>query len=561
MTLHTGRRWVLATLLALLSLSALSTATLMRRDEHALVVPLTYEPTSDLFTASMSIGSHGSTYNLVVDTGSPFLVLQKDAFHPSPSTFDPQNGGQPDIGGGGYLFTTPDADKEGGDGEKPKMHFVTDTAWLNEAGGQRAGGAAKEGNVTVGLSQLDDLKEAQGILGLSPPFSMVGAGSAGGQQQQKGGGGAKGKRDAPAPSSPPAAGGRGDAGKGGNQASGKLPSLDVSFLHSFLSPDHRKTLGMTGSSHFYLDFTPSTINNPVPLGELVFPLTGTTVPTSASGYNFSAAISVDPSSGSTYPAHPFWGIAHRPDLRFVLDDAVLADVRIDAVLLDSGTSGVIGPPSEVAKIFAAAKNRIVTTPSPAGGEKVVLGKAACDATLRMGFELGARKRALFEALRRTAQPDGRFVEAKHDATDWIKRAYVDGWSAWKSYADNVHAGIHNIFQGLADLFHLDTPLAPTDGASLAKRHLLGMRRLHRRNPLLIGVGLLNNGSPAQDNAASQAEQCQVSLMGSPQVEAMFPSNGPDFKVWILGLEFFQSNLVYHNLDTAQTVVVPRNTPA
>lgn len=471
---------------------------------------------------------------------------------------------------GGFLFTTPEPDKKGDGEEKPKMHFVTDKAWLNEGAGERAGGGAKEGKVTVGLAQLDDLKEAQGILGLSPPFSLIGAGFGGGQgspsanEQQKSGGNGKGKRDVKTNAASPPAGGGSDDKKGGHesaQPSAKLPSLDVSFLHSYLSPSNREILGMTGSSHFYLDFSPSTILNPVPTGELVFPLTGTTLPTSTSEYNYSASITIDPSSGSTYPSHPFWGIAHRPDLRFFLGDTILPDVRIDAILLDSGTSGIIGPPSEVSKIFTATKNRVVSA-TPNGGDKVVLGKARCEDNLRMGFEVGVGHRALFESVRRTAQPNGRFVEAKHDVEDWNKRELTDGWVAWKSYADHVHNGIRGFVQGLTDWIHLFTP----GRVAIAKRHLHGHRRM-RRQLLQVGTDLLDNGNgaPAQDNAAggdgADDKQCQVSLMGSPQVEKMFPSNGPNFKVWILGLEFFQSNLVYHNLDTAQTVIVPRNSPA
>lgn len=121
--------------------------------------------------------------------------------------------------------------------------------------------------------------------------------------------------------------------------------------------------------------------------------------------------------------------------------------------------------------------------------------------------------------------------------------------------------------GLSDWLHLFPP-ADADGAAIAKRHLRS-HKLLRRVPLLrVGVDLLPpSAAPpaAQDNASGAAEpdekNCQVSLIGSPQVEAMFPSNGPNFKVWILGLEFFQSNLIYHNLDTAQTVVVPRNSPS
>ncbi len=232
-----------------------SFGSLIKRDNHDLVIPLTYEPASLLMTASISIGKPASSYNLIVDTGSPFLVLQSSIYHQTQSTWDPSDAPQPDLGKGGYMTTTPGADDKK-EPVSPKMHFVTDTAYLNEGSGQRAGGGAKGGNVTVGLTQLDDLKKANGILGLSPPFSSVKAPA---QPQQGGAGEGGGKRKRHAGS---AAGGSG----GGGPPIG--PSLDVSFLHSYLSPDHRKTLGITGSSHFYVTLSASS-NNP-PTGELIF---------------------------------------------------------------------------------------------------------------------------------------------------------------------------------------------------------------------------------------------------------------------------------------------------
>lgn len=531
---------ILAHLLLVSVLSSFCRATLSRRDTHALVVPLTYSPESNLMTASVSIGSTRSTYNLILDTGSPFLVLQNTSFHPSTTSFDPST--QPDLGGAqGYMTTTPEPSSKAP--VKPKIHFVVDTAFLNEASGERAGAGARAGNATIGLTTLDDLKGAQGILGLSPPFSMIKSG--------------------PEPRPPPKqtrAEGKKKKEEKRDSSGGKLPSLDVSFLHSYLSPNQRKVLGITGSSHFYIDLSPSTSLHPLPFGELVFPLSGTSLPTTTSGYNYSSAITITPESGSTYPAHPFWGIAHRPDLLFTLNNTPLANVRIDALLLDSGTSGIIAPPSEVAKIFATLPSIHSSTPA---GTSAVLGRTACSADLQMGISVGGQQ-AKFQVVRRTVQKDGTFVQAKHDAEsvdEWSKRSAYDGLVRWKSYVDSgVNAylqGVGRFVRGLTGFWRLPP----------RKRHL-------KKRLLQIGVNLLTpdppepptaQQAPAQDNAnphpppaADDLDQCQISLMGSPQVEAMFPSNGPDFKVWILGIEFFQSNLVYHNLDTAQTVIVPRN---
>lgn len=546
----TATRWLLTTVLFTLT-SWPCIAQLGKRDSHSLVIPLAYEPTSSLMTASITIGSTHNTYNLIVDTGSPFLVLQNSSFRATSSTWDPHSADQPDLDGAqGYITTTPNANDKKGP-VKPKIHFVTDVAWLNEASGQRAGAGAKQGNVTLGLTTLDDLKGAQGILGLSPPFSMVkSAGpSAPPQQQQKGAerqAKAKDKRDN-APKAPPAS----SASSG---QSGSLPSLDVSFLHSYLSVQQRKLLGLTGSSHFYLDFSPASTESPTPIGELVLPLSGTTLPTSVSGYDYNASVTIDPSSGSTYPSHPFWGIAHRSDVSFFLNGTVLPDVKIDALLLDSGTSGIIAPPSEVRKIFAATQGSVTSSSPP--NSQAVLGKTSCTSELNMGFSFGSRGSKLkFEAVRRSVGSNGKFVHAQHDGEvsqddDWMKRGLNDSLTAWKSYVDVGIGGLDSIATGLTGWMHLP---------------IIGKRRvnLHKR---LLSVGLADTATPDRDlekltiapsRAQFRADQCPVSLMGSPQVEAMFPSNGPDFKVWILGIEFFQSNLVYHNLDTAQTVIVPR----
>lgn len=424
-----------------------SFGSLIKRDNHDLVIPLTYEPASLLMTASISIGKPASSYNLIVDTGSPFLVLQSSIYHQTQSTWDPSDAPQPDLGKGGYMTTTPGADDKK-EPVSPKMHFVTDTAYLNEGSGQRAGGGAKGGNVTVGLTQLDDLKKANGILGLSPPFSSVKAPA---QPQQGGAGEGGGKRKRHAGS---AAGGSG----GGGPPIG--PSLDVSFLHSYLSPDHRKTLGITGSSHFYVTLSASS-NNP-PTGELIFPLSGTNLPPSIPGFAYENAITIDPSSGSTFPTHPFWGIAHRKDLHFYLDDAILPDIKIDAILLDSGTSGIVGPPSEVNKIFAAASPSRIANTSPQGS-KAVLGKANCAAPMKMGFEIGDGKRAGFDGVRRKIEVNGQQLKQTRNVNQpWVdpntSQQRADGLMPWKSYVDmgvnSYVQGVNNVVQGVTGWLHL-----------------------------------------------------------------------------------------------------------
>ncbi|SPO31383.1 uncharacterized protein UTRI_06513 [Ustilago trichophora] len=579
--------WLLATLF--LTLTFATATSLIRRDEHNIVIPLSYEPISNLLTATMSIGHPAaSTYNLIVDTGSPFLVLQNASFHKQPSTWDPFGPKQPDIGDGGYITTDkePNGKKEP---VKPKMHFVTDTAWLNEGSGMRAGGGAKAGNVTVGLTQLDDLKGAQGILGLSPPFDKLGSGQSG---SGGGGGGAaagrKRKRHASEANQQPPPSGSGGGGGGGGGGD-HLPSLDVSFLHSYMSSDHRKTLSITGSSHFYLNFAASTTTS-LPTGELVFPLSGTSLPTNIAGFSFDKTILIDPSTGSTYPKHPFWGIAHNPDLRFYLDDVILPDVKIDAILFDSGTSGIVAPPSEVRKIFSASKGRIVT--SSTKDSPAVLGKAACSEEIRMGFEIGVGKRADFGAIRRVVdQKDGTFRKTQHNdagTQGWVRRGMGDGMMQWKSYVDagvqRYVKGVEGVVGGIADWLYLWIPVGSGDryghggwlgGGSKRKRHLAHYRHHQQeKRTLTIGTNLLGGDSddgkddptqttqpqPQQPQTKGNNDQkCEITLMGSPQVEAMFPSPNPTspLKVWILGIEFFQKNLVYHNIDTFITAIVPR----
>nr|CDI56795.1 hypothetical protein BN887_04368 [Melanopsichium pennsylvanicum 4] len=543
-------------------------------------------------TAAVAIGTPETFYNLIADTGSPFLVLQNSAFHRTSSTWDAfGEANQPKISGAvGYMTTTPEPTSAGDSPVKSKMHFVIDTACL----GQRAGVGSKAGNATLALTDMKELKVANGILGLSPPFDKVGAGFNSGRAGGDGGGSSsaskKSKRTAssyPAnsnPNTPPA-----------SVANSQPPSQDVSFTHAFFSSEHRTALGMTGSSHFYLALSPSTPSSPLPGGQLVFPLTGTTLPTDLDGYDTQSAIYIGPESGSTFPKHPFWGIAHRPDLKFYLDDKVLDDVKVDAILLDSGTSGIVGPPSEVNKIFqAVGKDRIQIT-SPKGASKAVLGKAKCgdNAEFKMGFEIGAGKRAGFIAVRQNLPESYQL----HDGDDLGANSSEEGGGvlgasnpkeggddlganpsegggalmAWKSYINagvtSYTNGINGALQVFHDWLHPSSPpgLGGTGAGGAAAGGggggggVLGLgllkRNLHQKFSLSNAPGSKAAAS-ATPEVGGHDKNCEVTLMGSPQVDAMFPSS-PGLKIWIVGLEFFQQNLVYHNIDTAVTAIVAR----
>jgi hypothetical protein len=457
-------------------------------DEHNIVIPLAFEPDSQLMTATLAVGSPANTYDLVLDTGSPLVVVQDSVFHKTASTSD---AAQPEMGDmQGYVTTTP----AGGDGApvKPTMHFITDLAYLVQGSGVEAGGGALAGNMTLALAGLP--LKAQGILGLSPPFNKVQA----------------------------------KPGKDGEKT--KIPSADVSFLGSYLSDDGRKRLGITGASHFYTAMAPPTDSTPAS-GQLVFPKEGTTVPT-VEGYDAGAAITIDPNSGSTFPGHPFWGIAHRHDLRFVIDDHVLDSVRIDALLLDTGTAGVVGPPSEVAKIIDATQGRLKRTSSD---PKQVVADAACDLPIQLGFEIGG-KRTTFTAIRKPSPAAPQYIRM---AVDGQGSENVQAVQAIKSYQT---AGVNVHLQQMRNSVDALTGLIGSPSASR-------LRRMQKRNPLLQNAHLADS--------ADSGQRCSLSLTGNPQVDQMFPQNGPDFKVWILGTEFFQQNLVYHNIDSAVTTIIPR----
>ncbi|KAJ1584335.1 hypothetical protein NDA11_007713 [Ustilago hordei] len=556
-------------------------------DKHNLVCPLTYSPESQLLTASVSIGTPASTYNLVVDTGSPFFVIQSGSFHSTSSTYDPDPTSDGVEMGGGYMTTNPDPRKDAGP-VKPKMKFMLDTGFLNEGSGQRAGGGAMGGNLTISLSDLGgQLKGANGILGLSPSMDHI--------------------------SQPPMSQ-KGQRHRHNTAAQGQEAGQaeDPSFLHSFLSSDHKEKLGMKGDSHFYLAFSPS---NP-PTGELVFPLSGDSLPRSIPTYSYGDAIAIDPSSGSTYPAHPFWGLAHRRDLSFLMDSAIVPDIQIDALLFDSGTSGIIAPPSEVEKIFKAAKSRINTIPPPKGSG-VITGQAKCSEGLKFGFGIGDKQASFLSIRPKTSDQQMGANRMRYSEAD-TSEASENPLLKWKSYID---AGVNVYLSGLQNTLGLisvnlkkrhmvklmkreffmllgkkvpftpppppraksppaSEPKAKSDAKDLSsqdnvvklkKREFFLLKLLGQKvpvfppppaNPPPAPKPKVQSGGErpsSQTNNGGQVEDmCEVTLVGSPQVEQMFPANGKDFKPWILGMEFFQENLMYFNLDSAQTVIVPRN---
>ena len=509
-------------------------------DEQNLVCPLTYSHESQLLTASVSIGTPASTYNLIVDTGSPFLVVESGSFHSTSSTYDPDPTSDGVEMGGGYMTTNPDPRKDAGP-VQAKMKFILDTGFLNEGSGQRAGGGAIGGNLTIGLSDLGgQLKGANGILGLSPSMDRASQPS----MLQEG----QGHRGAT-----PAQ--KGEAGHG----------EDPSFLHSFLSSDHKEKLGMKGHSHFYLAFNPS---NP-PTGELVFPLSGDSLPPSIPTYSYGDAIAIDPSSGSTYPAHPIWGLAHRHDLSFLIDSAIVPDIQIDALLFDSGTSGIMGPPSEVEKIFNAAKSRINTIPPPQGSG-VITGKAKCSEGLKFGFGIGDKQASFLSIRPKPSNQETGGNRLRYSAVD-TPEASENPLLTWKSYIDvgvNVYlSGLQNTLGSISVNLKKKRRMVKLKKRDFFLFKLLGQKfpasppPPDNPPPAPKPKGQGGGGSqPSQDNNGGQAEEdmCEVTLVGSPQVEQMFPANGKDFKPWILGMEFFQENLMYFNLDSAQTVIVPRN---
>ncbi len=86
-------------------LVALSLALGVWGDEHNIVIPLAFEPDSQLMTATLAVGSPANTYDLVLDTGSPLVVVQDSVFHKTASTSD---AAQPEMGDmQGYVTTTP----------------------------------------------------------------------------------------------------------------------------------------------------------------------------------------------------------------------------------------------------------------------------------------------------------------------------------------------------------------------------------------------------------------------------------------------------------------------
>lgn len=402
-------------------------------------------------------------------------------------------------------------DQEGSGSDDAPAHFVTDSGWLNE--GNRAGGGAKAGNLSVCLTTLDKMEAVQGVLGLRAPLSAV-------KPQENAGG--KGKRDG--------------------------PSLDVTFIHAYLSPPNRKVLGITGDNHFYIHFSPPTPDTPAS-GELVFPLSGTTLSPKIEGYSYADAITITPQDGLTFPHSPLWGVAHRPDLSFLLDGAPPEGVQVDALMFDSGTSGIIGPPEEVRKIFAATHGRVQDV-SPKGsvkGVEVVLGKAKCGERLGLGVAIGDR-RAMFEGTKGNVKDERRLHASDRSQFEPSGgQGEVGGWLLpwWKTYA--------NFPPGQNLLGFLSNPVLPI---SLRKRHL--HRKLAKRTwgLLHLGLGQTSIGAEQEQPEEEKEEQCGVTVIGSSDVKKV-AKNAGDLKIWILGKEFFDSNLAYFNVDKEMVMIVPR----
>ncbi len=224
--------------------------------------------------------------------------------------------------------------------------------------------------------------------------------------------------------------------------------------------------------------------------------------------------------------------------------------------------------------------------------------------MKMGFEIGDGKRAGFDGVRRKIEVNGQQLKQTRNVNQpWVdpntSQQRADGLMPWKSYVDmgvnSYVQGVNNVVQGVAGWLHLlwqpwlgpigggyggyggslpsttEGDNAAVDGGGggtglglgLRKRSPPHQRRHHKRTLLNVALGTqeYTDAHPnpnSGDKKEEEQKDCDVTIMGSPQVEQMFPSNGPEpLKVWIVGMEFFQQNLVYHNLDTAQTVILPR----
>lgn len=523
--------WSLATLSLLLFSLCLA-------DEHNMVIPLTYEPQSRLVTASISIGNPANSYTLYADTGSPFLFLQNSLFRRTSSTFDPD---MPDLEmgpGAGFITTDPD-DGSGGPVQPKKMHYLTDTAWFNEGelGGMvgRAGGGAKSGNATIVVGELEGLGKAQGLLGMGPPLSNTGDGFKNAKEEQEGK--KKKRRKRSHPSTPP------------SPKQGQLPSLDPTFLHSFFSPSFRQKMGITGASHFYLALNPAG-------GELVLPLSTTDLPTDRTGYDYDKKITIDPASGAIFPKLPFWGVAHNPSLGFLLDDTQVMDVRVDAVMFDSGTTGIIGPLNEVGKLFNATAGRVDGQILHNG--TTLAGKVKCGEKMRLGMQLGEGKNVYFDGVRQNSQGQGdggkgrQLSQASHTALDWGQQADAAQQRPISPWKNMVSQGIESYLQGLGNFFHILSPVGKKQKRTLD----FGMLQLGTAAPQKKKQGEM--AGDYGEGVAGETKDCDATVIGSHQVELMFLGNGPNLKVWILGIEWFMQYLVYFNVDDGRVVIVPRS---
>lgn len=511
-------------------------------------VPLEYDAKSNLYTTVVRIGTPARSYRTLVDTGSAFLLLQRSEVDVDRSAtlvsttrhpFPPSSHGKQDSDStpqkvdikGKFTFTN--ADGSGQSSNVGDMHFFSDTFEFASAGG---GSGLRHGDVVVGSTALGDLKGMDGILGLAPPFSKV----------------------ATPPPPPPS---NSDPDKSTAAAKGPMsPELDVSFLHSFLNG------GATANSGFYITLNSS---NATPGGgELVFPAEDY-LPRDIPGYDAGSYFQVDPDTGCTFPRHAFWGIAHRPDLAFVLsgegtEDALAGeDVMVDAVLLDSGTSGILGPRSEVDKISARLGDRVLSRAHHgAQGDAVVSTQVDCGASpMEMAFVF-AGKRFGFPSVRATpisagGDEQGRDMREFTPGSDGHPALAEFGSDTglggdglelgrWKSYVSASQQVVGQVIQagqsavdGLVAGLSSALQLGPSGKMVQKRSHRQRRARQKRQDGGFI--------DPAADNTAS----CSLTVVGSEAVEHMFPRPAgatQDLKVWIIGQEFFQQNLVYHNID-------------
>ncbi|PWZ01265.1 hypothetical protein BCV70DRAFT_91693 [Testicularia cyperi] len=506
---------------------------LVRRDDSQpqageTVIPLAYDIDSNLYTAMVKVGSNA--YKTIVDTGSAFLLLQQHAFQTTSSTKTIPN--QPQIHGS---FATTNPDGSGTD-QDPKLTFYNDQAGLVDVNG-----AAPEKDSIIALTQLPDL-DVDGILGLGPPFSAVAHANAPKSHRKRELTTLLSRSDDPEKTGK-GAGGSGSGG-GGGDGGGSDSDLDVAFLHSFFGG------GRPGSdAHFYLALDDQHADAAkASTGKLVFP-TGSTCPLDVAGYNSAGLFQVDANSGSTFPKAPFWGIAHNPTLKMMVGGTVLDEIRIDAVVLDSGTSGIVGPKSEVAKLIDVLSGAVQphqdTKSSSFGATTACDGTGLSGAQKTLAFQFGG-KVLPFSNIRRDNYM--RFLQADGATTTPSLEPKHRADVALKSYIEAGAKAYLGFIGGVTDFF----------------RHLIGFGLGKRTIDITLGPDPSDKGDDEftatpdpQTTPASKLSQCTLAVVGNDIVDHMTPQGHPDFKVWILGQEFFAQNLVYHNIDKAVTTIIPR----